>query len=299
MPEFGQKEYWEARYKGLRTVGSGGDGQPEDTRDWYMGYAALKAVLKPYLKSSEVRRASAPPGPPPAPPQPPGCRRVPPDVSPERVVGNEGSREANPTRCTRPLARRPTRLFAPLQMQVLFIGCGMSELPEQLHDAGFKRVAGVDYVQGLVDWMKWRNKKRNGLLYLTADLTDATAGLPVSELIVDKAALDAVVCTHHSRDKAALAVLRNAHRSLEPGGTYMLISHAGPDDRLGLLQKLDWKIQVKSVERQGLATLIKGGGPPKPKVASVDLDKAVKNEEGVYFMYLCRKPDLPTPGVPD
>ena len=143
-------------------------------------------------------------------------------------------------------------------MQVLFIGCGMSELPEQLHDAGFKRVAGVAYVQGLVDWMKWRNKKRNGLLYLTADLTDATAGLPVSELIVDKAALDAVVCTHHSRDKAALAVLRNAHRSLEPGGTYMLISHAGPDDRLGLLQKLDWKIQVKSVERQGLATLIKG-----------------------------------------
>ena len=184
-------------------------------------------------------------------------------------------------------------------MQVLFIGCGMSELPEQLHDAGFKRVAGVDYVQGLVDWMKWRNKKRYGLLYLTVDLTDATAGLPVSELIVDKAALDAVVCTHHSRDKAALAVLRNAHRSLEPGGTYMLISHAGPDDRLGLLQKLDWKIQVKSVERQGLATLIKGGGPPKPKVASVDLDKAVKNEEGVYFMYLCRKPDLPTPGVPD
>ena len=76
MPEFGQKEYWEARYKGLRTVGSGGDGQPEDTRDWYMGYAALKAVLKPYLKSSEGRRASAPPGPPPrSPPTPrlPAC----------------------------------------------------------------------------------------------------------------------------------------------------------------------------------------------------------------------------------
>ena len=295
MPEFGQKEYWKARYKGLRTVGSGGDGQPEDTRDWYMGYAALKAVLKPYLKSSEVRRASAPP---PPPHQSPGRRRVPPGASPERVVGNERSREADPTRRTRPLARRPTRLSAPLQMQVLFIGCGMSELPEQLHDAGFKRVADVDYVQGLVDWMKWRNKKRYGLLYLTVDLTDATAGLPVSELIVDKAALDAVVCTHHSRDKAALAVLRNARRSLEPGGTYMLILHAGPDDRLGLLQKLDWKIQVKSVERQGLATLIKGGGPPKSKVASVDLDKAVKNE-GVYFMYLCRKPDLPTPGAPD
>ena len=76
-------------------------------------------------------------------------------------------------------------------------------------------------------------------------------------------------------------------------------SELGRDDRLGLLQKLDWKIQVKSVERQGLATLIKGGGPPKPKVASVDLEKAVKNEEEVYFMYLCRKPDLPTPGAPD
>ena len=49
MPEFGQKEYWEARYKGLRTVGSGGDGQPEDTRDWYMGYARLAKVLLPRL----------------------------------------------------------------------------------------------------------------------------------------------------------------------------------------------------------------------------------------------------------
>tara|TARA_B100001094_G_scaffold53565_1_gene49116 strand:- start:301 stop:897 length:597 start_codon:yes stop_codon:yes gene_type:complete len=187
-----------------------------------------------------------------------------------------------------------------LKVQVLFVGCGMSELPEQLHDAGFKRIVGVDYVQSLVEWMKWRNKKRGGLLYLAADLTDATAGLPVSDLIVDKAALDAIVCTHHSRDKAASAVLNNVYRALKPGGTYMLISHAGPDDRLGLLQKLEWDIQVKSLERKGLSELIKAGGPPKAKVSSVDLEKAVKNEEDVYFMYLCRKPELPgSSGAPD
>ncbi len=73
MPEYGQKEYWEGRYKGLRTVGSGGGGQPEDTRDWYMGYATLKAVLKPYLKSSEVRRPRMTGAPPPPSPHPHPC----------------------------------------------------------------------------------------------------------------------------------------------------------------------------------------------------------------------------------
>ena len=93
MPEFGQKEYWKARYKGVRTVGSGGDGQPEDTRDWYMGYAALKAVLKPYLKSSEVRRGPSPP--PLAQALPP--RPLPP--GPQRVPAGEGVLDGSPREC--------------------------------------------------------------------------------------------------------------------------------------------------------------------------------------------------------
>ena len=93
MPEFGQKEYWEARYKGLRTVGSGGDGQPEDTRDWYMGYAALKAVLKPYLKSSEVRRGPSPPPLAQALPPRPLC---PPAPSPSQ---REGVLDGSPREC--------------------------------------------------------------------------------------------------------------------------------------------------------------------------------------------------------
>lgn len=51
-------------------------------------------------------------------------------------------------------------------------------------------------------------------------------------LVIDKACLDCVACSQNLGDMST--AVENVHRILERGGSYMLVSRAGPVSRLWL-----------------------------------------------------------------
>eukprot|EP00191_Tetraselmis_sp_GSL018_P018149 CAMPEP_0177591760 /NCGR_PEP_ID=MMETSP0419_2-20121207/8178_1 /TAXON_ID=582737 /ORGANISM="Tetraselmis sp., Strain GSL018" /LENGTH=200 /DNA_ID=CAMNT_0019082541 /DNA_START=548 /DNA_END=1146 /DNA_ORIENTATION=- len=126
------------------------------------------------------------------------------------------------------------------KLSVLVIGCGLSDLAEQIYDEDECRdITCVDWSRPLIARKAEENSRaRAGLQYHAADMTS-----PVSfkhfgfDLILDKGLFDCVMCRSDAADAARMLV-HNAHQLLRPEGRYVVISSAPPDERLPLLSDL-------------------------------------------------------------
>jgi len=150
---------------------------------------------------------------------------------------------------------------------VLHLGCGNSELPEEMHDAGYTRQTCVDVSPAVVARMAARNAGRPGLRWLAADATDLETVLPSDEfaLVVDKSTLDALLCNEQYAPVIA-KFLHEAFRVTAPGGVYVSISFNEPDRMLRLLRHRAFNWQVRALPL---------------------LDR--KQKESGSFMYICVK----------
>ncbi|KAJ8376359.1 hypothetical protein SKAU_G00069390 [Synaphobranchus kaupii] len=109
--------------------------------------------------------------------------------------------------------------------QVLVVGCGNSELSEQLYDVGYRQLTNIDISETVVTHMNQRNaERRPGLAFLQADATQTSFEGGSFQVALDKGTLDAMA----AQEEGALArrMLGEVARVLAVGGRYVCVSLA-------------------------------------------------------------------------
>lgn len=82
------------------------------------------------------------------------------------------------------------------------VGCGNSELSEQLYDVGYKHLTNIDISETVVTHMNQRNsERRSGLTFQQVDATQTPFEDASFQAAVDKGTLDAMA----SAEDGALA----------------------------------------------------------------------------------------------
>lgn len=77
--------------------------------------------------------------------------------------------------------------------RILEIGCGTSEVCEQLWDLGFRDITGLDYNANAIAFCQERQGDRK-IKFLVGDMTALPFENQTFDVIFDKGALDALVC---------------------------------------------------------------------------------------------------------
>lgn len=174
MPNYGEADYWEDRYK-----------NPDDsTFDWLEDYTSLKEM-----------------------------------ISNLKISKKTGT--------------------------ILNLGCGNSELCEEMYDDGYLNIINIDISQNVIDYMKKRNLHRDKMSFLKMDVRDLKIEDNSIDLAIDKSTIDALLCGNNSFQNVAL-MLKEVQRVLKVGGYYMIISYGTPEFRLFHLQRkfLDFEVQI-------------------------------------------------------
>ncbi|TKS74918.1 Methyltransferase-like protein 13 [Collichthys lucidus] len=111
------------------------------------------------------------------------------------------------------------------QHKVLVVGCGNSELSEQLYDVGYKHLTNIDISETVVTHMNQRNaERRPGLTFQQVDATQTPYEDASYQAALDKGTLDAMA----SEEEGALArnMLTEVGRVLSVGGRYVCVTLA-------------------------------------------------------------------------
>nr|XP_061790814.1 eEF1A lysine and N-terminal methyltransferase-like [Nerophis lumbriciformis] len=115
--------------------------------------------------------------------------------------------------------------YIKMQDQVLVVGCGNSELSEQLHDVGYKHLTNIDISETVVSHMNQRNaERRPSLTFQQVDATQMPYEDACFQAALDKGTLDAMA----SEEGGELArnMLTEVGRVLSVGGRYVCITLA-------------------------------------------------------------------------
>ncbi|XP_068599876.1 eEF1A lysine and N-terminal methyltransferase [Brachionichthys hirsutus] len=129
------------------------------------------------------------------------------------------------------------------QHKVLVVGCGNSELSEQLHDVGYKHLTNIDISETVVTRMNQRNaERRPGLTFQQVDATRTPYEDGSYQVALDKGTLDAMA----SEEAGALArsMLTEVGRVLSVAGRYVCVT---------LAQDCVIKLAVEHFVQQGWA----------------------------------------------
>uniref|UniRef100_A0A3P8UXK9 eEF1A lysine and N-terminal methyltransferase n=1 Tax=Cynoglossus semilaevis TaxID=244447 RepID=A0A3P8UXK9_CYNSE len=115
--------------------------------------------------------------------------------------------------------------YIKMQDQVLVVGCGNSELSEQLYDVGFKHLTNIDISETVVTQMIQRNaERRPDLNFQQVDATQTPYDAASYQAALDKGTLDAMA----SEEEGNLAkrMLTEVGRVLRVGGRYVCVTLA-------------------------------------------------------------------------
>ncbi|XP_059924015.1 eEF1A lysine and N-terminal methyltransferase [Gadus macrocephalus] len=113
--------------------------------------------------------------------------------------------------------------YIKLQDKVLVVGCGNSELSEQMYDVGYKRLTNIDISETVVTHMNQRNaERRPNLTFQQVDATQTHYEDALYQACLDKGTLDAMA----SEEDGALArrMLAEVARVLCVGGRYLCVT---------------------------------------------------------------------------
>ncbi|XP_075943556.1 eEF1A lysine and N-terminal methyltransferase [Anarhichas minor] len=115
--------------------------------------------------------------------------------------------------------------YIKVQDKVLVVGCGNSELSEQMYDVGYKHLTNIDISETVVTHMNQRNaERRPGLTFQQVDATQTPYEEASYQAALDKGTLDAMA----SEEEGALArgMLTEVGRVLSVGGRYVCVTLA-------------------------------------------------------------------------
>jgi len=154
----------------------------------------------------------------------------------------------------------------------LMLGCGNSPLGGDLYDDGWRDITNADISETVINTMKDRFESAGKpMKWVVADCTSLSedwAGGYGS--VVEKGLMDALFSGTGS---AVEPTLKEVHRVLKPGGTFVSVTHAG--NRKDLLER-----HVGTCEVQPLTAKDKKKKKARP---------GEKEDSGAVFAYVCTK----------
>ncbi|KAI4892567.1 hypothetical protein NFI96_024732 [Prochilodus magdalenae] len=136
--------------------------------------------------------------------------------------------------------------------KVLVVGCGNSELSEQLYDVGYRHLTNIDISETVVSHMNQRNaQRRPDLIFKQVDATQTGYESGSYQAALDKGTLDAMA----SEEEGALAgrMLAEVVRVLSVGGRYVCVTLAQEHViKLAVehFAKAGWAIRIHSLSQQ-------------------------------------------------
>lgn len=78
--------------------------------------------------------------------------------------------------------------------KILMVGCGNSTFSADLYDAGYEHIVNIDFSQTVIDKMQqMHQEKRPNMTWLVMDMTAMTFADEEFDVVIDKAAMDALV----------------------------------------------------------------------------------------------------------
>lgn len=175
--------------------------------------------------------------------------------------------------------------------ELLYVGCGTSELPSKLYEDGWQNVIGVDTSVVAVTRAKGarHHAGRHGLQFFQMD---ACGGLEFPDecfhAVIDKALLDTLTTGGHAYVRVR-ALLTEVHRVLKPGGTFILVSHGSAAVRLPWLllePTWGWRIEAARLPRQAPAVLTASLAEGEDD----DVFAGYTAEDAFFYYYACTKP---------
>ena len=125
-----------------------------------------------------------------------------------------------------------------LDDKILVVGCGNSTFSRGLYDAGFRNIVNIDYSGVVIENMKNINHSCEGMTWLEMDMTNLTFEDHTFDVVIDKAAMDALVVEEGDVWDPEQNVIDTVHRMcvgvrrvLVEGGKHIQISFAQPHFR--------------------------------------------------------------------
>ncbi|KAM5203179.1 eEF1A lysine and N-terminal methyltransferase isoform 2-T2 [Hipposideros larvatus] len=136
--------------------------------------------------------------------------------------------------------------------KVLVIGCGNSELSEQLYDVGYQDIVNIDISEVVIKQMKERNAgRRPQMSFLKMDMTQMEFPDASFQVVLDKGTLDAVLTDEEEKTLQQVdRMLAEVGRVLQVGGRYLCISLAQAHvlkKAVGHFSREGWMVRVHQV----------------------------------------------------
>ncbi|EQB78943.1 methyltransferase-like protein 13-like isoform 1 [Camelus ferus] len=136
--------------------------------------------------------------------------------------------------------------------KVLVIGCGNSELSEQLYDVGYQDIVNIDISEVVIKQMKERNAgRRPQMSFLKMDMTQMEFPDASFQVVLDKGTLDAVLTDEDEKTLQQVdRMLAEVGRVLQVGGRYLCISLAQAHvlkKAVGHFSREGWMVRVHQV----------------------------------------------------
>lgn len=136
--------------------------------------------------------------------------------------------------------------------KVLVIGCGNSELSEQLYDVGYQDIVNIDISEVVIKQMKERNAtRRPQMSFLKMDMTQTEFPDASFQVVLDKGTLDAVLTDEEEETLRQVdRMLAEVGRVLQVGGRYLCISLAQAHvlkKAVGHFSREGWMVRVHQV----------------------------------------------------
>ncbi|CAD8070966.1 unnamed protein product [Paramecium sonneborni] len=161
--------------------------------------------------------------------------------------------------------------------RILNIGCGNSNIPEDMYKEGYQWIVNLDFSKVVIDFMKEKYKQYPGhFQFILADARDLPFPNDSFDCVFDKGLLDAVLSGDYSAQNSK-KVINHIYRSLKKDtGVYIVISHGFPEQRLPYLSKAEynWKVTFSKVY--------------KPDVRTKSLEFEAKDLNNYHFIYVCK-----------
>ncbi|XP_012584769.1 PREDICTED: methyltransferase-like protein 13 isoform X2 [Condylura cristata] len=136
--------------------------------------------------------------------------------------------------------------------KVLVVGCGNSELSEQLYDVGYQDIVNIDISEVVIKQMKERNaSRRPHMSFLKMDMTKMEFPSASFQVVLDKGTLDAVLTDEEEKTLQQVdRMLAEVGRVLQVGGRYLCISLAQAHvlkKAVGHFSREGWMVRVHQV----------------------------------------------------
>nr|XP_006128863.2 methyltransferase-like protein 13 [Pelodiscus sinensis] len=133
--------------------------------------------------------------------------------------------------------------------QVLVVGCGNSELSEQMYDVGYQDIMNVDISEVVIKQMRERNAdRRPKMSFLVMDMLQMDFPDARFQVVLDKGTLDAILV---DEEEATLErvdrMFAEISRVLQVGGRYLCVSLAQAHvvkKAVGYFSKEGWVVRI-------------------------------------------------------